>query len=306
MILLRQKSFSLIQKINESAAKREYNLNDPNERGAFIRRDLMRGGNAYSKEFKLKILKQDLEWLDSQEKIADKKGGWRGSERQKIKDEITRLEKSFSKSDKKKDDHTAEIAAGAAGLVGTAALGGSEYNKNVKPHKKSLKFLNNQIESSKDILDEINTEIRQKGGYDAVHFDRARYPISPRDSRKFNGKFSVAVYAPDNGLGQLERAYDSMARYDDFVWNARKGKRSARNLKKADKELNKAEKRAKKALEYFEKDKKIQEGLKNKGLRNVALIGAGGATLTAGAIAGVKAYKKKKAKKANHDSDNKK
>lgn len=199
-------------------------------------------------------------------------------------------------SDKKKDNHEAEIAAGLGGLAGTAALGGSEYSKNVKPHKNSLKFLNNQIESSKDILHEINTEIRQNGGYDAVHYDRVRYPINPRDSRKFNGKFNVAIYAPDNGLGQLERAHDSMARYDDFVWNAKKGKRSSRNLKKANKELNKAEKRAKKALEYFEKDKKIQEGLKNKGLRNVALIGAGGAALTAGTIAGIRAYKKKKAK----------
>lgn len=300
MILLRQKSFSLIQKINESAAKREreYNLNDPNERGAFIRRDLMRGGNAYSKEFKLKILKQDLEWLDSQEKIADKKGGWRGSERQKIKDEITRLEKSFSKSDKKKDDHTAEIAAGAAGLVGTAALGGSEYTKSVKPHKDTIKHLNNQINSSKDILDEINTEIRQKGGYDAVHYDRVRNPINPKyQIKKFKNKHYRPLYISKSGPGQLQRAEDSMARYDDYIANVRKGKRKARNLEKAEKELNKAERRAKKALEYFEKDKKVYEGLKKKGIRNTALIGAGGAVLTAGSIAGIRAYKKHKAKK---------
>ena len=192
----------------------------------------------------------------------------------------------------KKNDHKAEIATGIAGLGTTVGLGLREYKNNVEPYKSQLKYLNNNIDSAKDILDEINTEIRQKGGYDAVHYDRVRDPINPEyQIKKFKNKHYRASYIKDSGSGQLERAEDSMARYDKF--KSMKN-RKARNAKKAEHELDKAEKRAKKALEYFEKDKKTYEGLKKSGLKKMGIIGASGAALTAGTIAGIRAYKKHK------------
>ena len=199
----------------------------------------------------------------------------------------------------KKNNHSAEIATGLVGLGGTAALGIHEYKKNVEPHKDSIKFINNRIDSAKDIIHEVNDEIRQKGGYDTIHYDRIRYPINP-DYPDWNGKYQIkkfknkhyrATYRPDSGLGQLERAEDSMARYDSIKSRT---KRSARNNKKAEHELDKAEKRAKKALEYFEKDKKVHSELKKAGLKKVGIIGASGTALTAASIAGIHAYKKHK------------
>lgn len=197
---------------------------------------------------------------------------------------------------KKKDNHTAEIATGLAGIGGTAALGIHEYKHNIKPHKDALKILDRRIDSAKDIIGEINNEIRQKGGYDAIHYDRVRNPINPLPD--YGGKYQTknkqyygATYSPDSGMGQLERAEDSMARYDSIKSRT---KRSARNNKEAEHVLDKAEKRAKKALEYFEKDKKFHSELKKSGIKRAGIIGASGLALTAGTVAGVKAYKKHK------------
>lgn len=88
MIILRQNVFSFKQKINETAAKRKYNLNDPDDRYS-LRREFRSHPEAYSKEFKLKVLERDREWEEQQKKtVVDQKSGWRNSELSRIDKEI--------------------------------------------------------------------------------------------------------------------------------------------------------------------------------------------------------------------------